>query len=90
MANGEDGHSWLRNVLITNPNPFRSKSNLVPKIAKRVFYPNKNIIKSSLRGMDYSANWVIFLRPGTNNNEYCWIDVFWLKRSNLFQIISQR
>lgn len=90
MANGEDGHCRLRNVLITNSNSLRGKSNLVPKIAKRVFYPNKNIIKSSLRGMDYSANWVIFLRPGTNNNEYCWIDVFWLKRSNLFQIISQR
>lgn len=90
MANGEDGHCGLRNVLITNSNPLRSKSNLVPKIAKRVLYPNKNIIKFSLRGMDYSANWVIFLRPGTNDNEYCRIDVFWLKRSNLLQIISQR
>lgn len=90
MANGEDGHCRLRNVLITNSNPLRSKSNFVPQIAKGVLHPNKNIIKSSLRGMDYSANWVIFLRPGTNNNEYCWIDVFWLKGSNLFQTISKR
>lgn len=90
MANGEDGHCRLRNVLITNSNPLRSKSNLVLKIVKRVLYPNKNIIKFSLRGMDYSANWVIFLRSGINNNEYCRINVFWLKRSNLFKTISQR
>lgn len=90
MANGEDGHCGLRNVLITNPNPLRSKSNPVLKIAKRVLYTNKNIVKSSLWSMDYSTHWVIFLCPGTNNNEYCWIDVFWLKRSNLLQTFSQR
>lgn len=90
MANGKDGHCRLRNVLIIDSNPLRSKSNLMLKIAKGVFYPNKDIVKSSLWGMDYSANWVIFLRPGTNNNEYCRIDVLWLTRSDLLQIISQR
>lgn len=89
MANGEDGYCGLRNVLITNSDPLRSKSNLVLKITKRILYSNENIVKSSLWGMDYSANWVIFLRPGTDDNEYRWIDVFWLKRSNLFQTISQ-